>query len=263
MPEACEGPGFLSQQRIAYRNAGIAPRTVHQLPKVKVLFGDKPLDDKRRILNIPETMQHLRKHFPGVEFKSLIMSSLEAEEQLKELSTTTVFITPIGSSSFRLIYLPEGAHTILVGAPEGKVKVENSWSQVEPFREAEQCWDRMEHVTIDKYHVLEEGEHEFRHQRTQWIEKNKVVLRMFMVWVRSPTVPLPWIKESSQTFSAMTQSGCVMSCNLTMGQHLNCFAFVEHDSSGCLQDADVRLNEDRITEVMASTLAAIALEKTK
>lgn len=183
-PDACEGPGFLSQQQIAYGNAGIVPRTVHQLPRIKVLFGDKKMADKRRIVNIPETVEHLRIQFPGVEVKTLIMSALDSQEQLEELSTTTVFITSIGSSSFRLIYLPEGAHTILVGAPEGRVKVGNSWSQVEPFREAEQCWDRMEHVTINKYHVRTEGEHAFRHQRTQWSGEK---LREFMVWVRSLT----------------------------------------------------------------------------
>lgn len=116
-PTACAGPGFIMQQRIAHRNAGIKHRSVSQLPISKVLFGDKPLDDKRRIVNLLETVDHLRKRFPRVQFKSLIMSDLDSQEQLEELSQTSIFVTPIGSSSFRLIYLPEGAHAILVGAP--------------------------------------------------------------------------------------------------------------------------------------------------
>lgn len=55
-------------------------------------------------------------------------------------------------------------------------------SSVEPFREAEACWDNMQHVTIDKYHVATQGEHEVRYRREAWETKNKGVYRMFQVW---------------------------------------------------------------------------------
>lgn len=89
---------------------------------------------------------------------------------------------------------------------EGNIKLEDgTTSSVEPFREAEACWDHMEHVKVDKYHVSSQGEHELRYRREAWAEKNKAVYRMFQVW-----------------------------------------------------DADVQLDEQRIGDMVASALGAIA-----
>lgn len=179
----CSRNDFLTQQQIAYSNHDMEQRPVQALPTFKVLFGDKDLSDKRRIVNIPEVVAYLTARFPALEIKSVVLSALHASEQLVELSTTTVFVTPIGSSSFRLIYLPQGAHTILVGAPEGAVPLDGgAEATVQPFREAEACWDNLGYVTIDKYHVSGAAEYELRYKRTPWLEKNIGMYNRFQVW---------------------------------------------------------------------------------
>ena len=54
----------------------------------------------------------------GVRMEHVQISKYPLEEQLKLLSQATVVVSNIGSRSFRLIYLPNGATTILVGPPE-------------------------------------------------------------------------------------------------------------------------------------------------
>lgn len=90
---------------------------------------------------------------------------------------------------------------------EGELVLEDgATSSVEPFREAEACWDHMGYVTIDKYHVR--GEYELRYRREQWVEKNMNMFHKFMLW-----------------------------------------------------DADVRLAEQRIGDMVASALDAIAISQ--
>ena len=46
------------------------------------------------------------------------ISTFPLQHQLELISRATVLVSNIGSRSFRLIYLPNGATTILVGPPE-------------------------------------------------------------------------------------------------------------------------------------------------
>ena len=50
--------------------------------------------------------------------KHVQVSKLPLKEQLELLSQATVVVSNIGSRSFRLIYLSNGASVILVGPPE-------------------------------------------------------------------------------------------------------------------------------------------------
>ena len=54
----------------------------------------------------------------GVRMEHVQISTYPLKEQLQLLSQATVMVSNIGSRSFRLIYLPNGASTILVGPPE-------------------------------------------------------------------------------------------------------------------------------------------------
>ena len=54
----------------------------------------------------------------GVCMEHVQISTYPLKEQLQLLSQATVMVSNIGSRSFRLIYLPNGASTILVGPPE-------------------------------------------------------------------------------------------------------------------------------------------------
>jgi hypothetical protein len=72
------------------------------------------------------------------------------EEQMKLLSETTVLVSNIGSRSFRLVFLPDGAQAINVGTletwgPEGPP--ENDL----PFLESDMCWDFLGYVRVWRY----------------------------------------------------------------------------------------------------------------
>ena len=67
---------------------------------------------------IPQSCQRMVPMHVGVRMEHVEISLYSLEDQLKLLSKATVVITNVGSRSFRLIYLPNGASVILVGPPE-------------------------------------------------------------------------------------------------------------------------------------------------
>lgn len=54
----------------------------------------------------------------GVRMEHVQISTYTLQEQLELMSRATVVISSIGSRSFRLMYLPNGATMILIGPPE-------------------------------------------------------------------------------------------------------------------------------------------------
>jgi hypothetical protein len=83
----------------------------------RILLLGRTAKESRRFLNVPEAILGLRSRFPGVRVEYAEMMDMTPEEQMHTLATTSVLITTVGSASFRLIYLPDGATTILMGAP--------------------------------------------------------------------------------------------------------------------------------------------------
>ena len=65
----------------------------------------------------------LRQRFPEARVIVRDMMQLSPDEQMHELARTSVLITTAGSASFRLVYLPDGAAVVLVGAPEVRVNL--------------------------------------------------------------------------------------------------------------------------------------------
>lgn len=62
----------------------------------------------------------------------------------------------IGSRSFRLLFLPDGAQAILVGAIEDD-PAPGEYVSV-PFKETDMCWDFLGYVDIWRYHVKNDVE---------------------------------------------------------------------------------------------------------
>jgi Glycosyltransferase 61 len=99
----------------AYAAAGLPLRTASQLPRPRiVIFGGNPKSshpERRQILNEKELVPALRTRFSAVDIDVVAMRDLSVRQQLAELSRTTVLISPLGSKSFRLVMLPDGAQS--------------------------------------------------------------------------------------------------------------------------------------------------------
>jgi len=114
---ACSPAPFLAQRRIASRLSGVPIMHVTALRgPTRVLILARSSADKRTILNVPTLVDALRARFAGrVDVRSSKLRYLSARAQLRHLASVSVLITTVGSASFRMLYLPAGAHVILVG----------------------------------------------------------------------------------------------------------------------------------------------------
>ena len=84
---------------VAYISLGVGPaRDVQTQRPLKVLFGEKSTTDKRRIANIPALLPGLRERFRDATIQSTELHQLSASEQIQELSTTSIFISPVSCS---------------------------------------------------------------------------------------------------------------------------------------------------------------------
>jgi len=180
-PRGCFAANFLQQREAAYRAGGLELLPAHRLPRVRVLFGDKSHADSRRITNIMDLLPVLRERFPQAEFAVKMLSSMSETDQLRALRKTSVFISPVGSSSFRLIYLPTGAHVILVGAPEFDAAGN---SLVPVFSEVTECWKNLPHFTFSSYHVTQANESITRFERLMhgWRPERPELIEQFRIW---------------------------------------------------------------------------------
>lgn len=78
---------------------------------------------------------------------------IAGEQQIELLSRTTVLISTIGSRSFRLVFLPDGAQSIIVGPPEWRQQ-DGRTSFPHPFDETDRCWDYLGYVSVFRHHVV-------------------------------------------------------------------------------------------------------------
>eukprot|EP00892_Ulva_mutabilis_P006238 jgi/Ulvmu1/3987/UM183_0006.1 len=161
----CEPFMFASMREVAYRNHGLKVPSVADL-KPFVIFLDGKYGEKRHLTNAVELIPKLQAEFPGVRMEHIRISRYPLDKQLAYLSKATVVITNIGSRSFRLIYLPNGASVILVGPPEYEIKLPPKkrgapWTKEKigmPFQEMVSCWAYIGYVNMLQYHVTREEE---------------------------------------------------------------------------------------------------------
>eukprot|EP00892_Ulva_mutabilis_P002583 jgi/Ulvmu1/12325/UM089_0009.1 len=166
----CRPAMFANMRDLAYRNHGIQVPSVADLEPF-VLFLDGRTGEKRHLHNADDLIPKLQKTFPGVRMEHVVISAHPLEKQLDYLSKATVVVSNIGSRSFRLIYLPNGATAILVGPPEFSFKLApkkegGKWRTEKlplPFMETISCWSYIGYVNILQYHVTQEEEvHRFK-----------------------------------------------------------------------------------------------------
>ena len=192
-PGGCYPTNFLLQREVAYQKSNLTLLPVRRLPRIRVLFGDKSHTDSRRITNIMELLPILRARFTGADFSIKMLANMSERAQLRELRKTSVFVSPVGSSSFRLIYLPTGAHVILVGAPE----FDQQGNKLMPaFSEVSDCWQHLRHLTFSSYRVTQANESITRFERIMhgWQPETPDLIEKFRLW-DSDTVLNPYKLE--------------------------------------------------------------------
>lgn len=64
-----------------------------------------------------------------------------------------MLVSTIGSRSFRLIYLPDGAQMIIVGPPQWRLQ-DGQGSFPFPFDETDRCWGFLGYVNVLRHHVV-------------------------------------------------------------------------------------------------------------
>eukprot|EP00892_Ulva_mutabilis_P012438 jgi/Ulvmu1/9567/UM053_0056.1 len=173
---------FTAMRDVAYRNFGLKVAAAPDLEPF-VLFIDGQPHERRHLTNAKELLPTLRKTFPGVRMQHAEISRYPLEEQLELLSKATIVVSNIGSRSFRLIYVPNGATTILVGPPEYEfdlvppqpgesynrnhpiVDKITPYTISKPFIEIDWCWGYIGYVNMLRYRVSSAAE---VHQTERW-----------------------------------------------------------------------------------------------
>ena len=117
-PAQCGAGLWRPLRTLAYDRCGVAlPSSVAEQPRPRVVLLGRNEFDKRHILNADSLVTELRAALPGVAVDRVVFQDLSPTEQLRELAATTVLVSTIGSASFRLVFLPDGAAMVSVGAP--------------------------------------------------------------------------------------------------------------------------------------------------
>jgi len=123
---------FYKQYSIRENLASFATPNVVVLDKHGSRGGNEKLGE-RKIANIDSVVQWIKTEIPGAHVSKINFQPLSWSSQLDILSKTTIFITPRGSVSFRMLFLPKGAYAIVVSKPTSDLS-ESNWES--------DCWFR-------------------------------------------------------------------------------------------------------------------------
>ena len=123
------GVYFRQLQQHFYRQHGIVEdgSSLNESPVIVVSDkrggrgGGKEMGE-RRIANVDSVVDWIIQDFPSAKVLKVNFQPLSWHEQLRILSRTSIFISPPGSSSFRMLFLPKGARAIILSWPHTDAK---------------------------------------------------------------------------------------------------------------------------------------------
>eukprot|EP00878_Enallax_costatus_P045570 GHUV01054984.1.p1 GENE.GHUV01054984.1~~GHUV01054984.1.p1 ORF type:complete len:485 (+),score=44.64 GHUV01054984.1:527-1981(+) len=154
-PSMFSSRNWWSFRRHAMQVAGVVQDKPNSRPLI--LLNDKRYrdapgssvlqDDRRMILDIEQLANDIRQAYPHTDVIPVRFRELAWPDQLRLLSTSTVFITTQGSSAFRLVFLPLGSSCIMVGSPE--LPGEQEWQS---FHELDR-WFPLNYVRLERYPI--------------------------------------------------------------------------------------------------------------
>ena len=105
----CERSSFRDLRDLAYALNGVAHVPAPQQPRLVISFIYKQPGDKRRMLLDDAVLRALQRRYPQAEVAVHDYMLESADAQLAWLSRTSILVTNVGSPSFRLLFLPDGA----------------------------------------------------------------------------------------------------------------------------------------------------------
>ena len=117
-PAMCAAERFAPLRAAAYARYGITHVAAPALPgPPRVVVLGRSEKESRRFIDAAATVAALQRALPEAAVEYVELMEASPEEQMALLSRTSVLVTTVGSASFRLLFLPDGAAVVLVGAP--------------------------------------------------------------------------------------------------------------------------------------------------
>ena len=111
--QVCAHAHWQAQRDHAYRLNAVQHTPVREQTRMLISVLYKPEGDKRRLLIGPSVVRAVQRQYPGADVEVHNAMNEEPDAQLQWLSRTSILVTNIGSASFRLLYLPDGAQVRL------------------------------------------------------------------------------------------------------------------------------------------------------
>jgi hypothetical protein len=150
----CSRGRFQPMREIAYSQVGIQHIAVRHQPQLKVTYLDTMPGERRSILNLHKLVDAMQHRFPTVKMNVMQPRLMSADEQTRQLSETSILVSNIGSRSFRLIFLPDGARVLFIGAPE--IAATEKYGKLYEHDKELTCWAYIGYVTPIMYRVFNE-----------------------------------------------------------------------------------------------------------
>ena len=105
----CEKSHFRNMRDLAYTLNARPIIPANRQPRIHISFLYKKPGDKRRMVVDKQVLEAVQARFPDADIKMHDATVQDTDTQVAWLSRTSVFIANVGSPSFRMVYLPDGA----------------------------------------------------------------------------------------------------------------------------------------------------------
>ena len=151
----CVHSAFRSMRDAAYQRFGVPHIPAARHDALRISFIVKKSTDRRRLIVPRSVADAIRARYPEATIEWHIGQDEPLPTQIAWLARTSILVGNIGSSSFRLVLLPDGAQAIIAGGPEEPLNGTDGKLHRLPhsFRETEECWGDLGYVRMHAYHV--------------------------------------------------------------------------------------------------------------
>ena len=114
---ACKGADFAQMRDHAHALNGIVAPQRAPSDRVRLAVVLKATSDRRQLIVPPAVVRAVREKFPQVDVELHTAAQEDEGAQLSWLARTDILVSNLGSASFRMMLLPDGAQ--VGGVPAG------------------------------------------------------------------------------------------------------------------------------------------------
>ena len=156
----CVRSAFRDMRDAAYEKFGVPHVPAARRGTLRIGFIVKKARDRRRMLVPRGVVDAIRARYPEATIEWHVGQDEPLDTQIAWLARTDILVGNIGSPSFRLVYLPDGAQAIVAGGLEGPINGTDGAPHRLPhsFRETEECWRDLGYVRMHAYHVTDSAD---------------------------------------------------------------------------------------------------------